>query len=223
MNRVFIGFDERETVAYHVLCQSILRHSTEPVSFTPLVLGQLPMTRQREALQSTDFAFSRFLVPWLCDYKGVALFMDCDMLVTGDITDLFNESNDRYAVQVVKHDHVPKETVKFLGQKQTAYPKKNWSSVMLFNNSMCQTLTPKYVNRASGLELHRFEWLHPGLVGEVPREWNYLVGHDDYNEFSNLHYTTGGPWFEDYSGCPHADLWYREKELMLEPCGEAVN
>ena len=170
MIRVFIGFDTVETVSYHVLSHSIQARCSEPVSITPLMLTQLSglMTREHHNLQSTEFSFSRFLVPHLCDYQGWALFMDCDMLVLDDMADLWKLRDDNFAVQVVKHDHVPKETTKFLGQPQSKYEKKNWSSVMLFNNAKCRALTQDLVNTATGLELHRFQWLgDDDLIGEI--------------------------------------------------------
>lgn len=221
MIRVFIGFDPRETVSYHVLSHSIHARASEPVSVTPLMLSQLSgiMTRERHPLQSTDFSFSRFLVPSLCDFEGWALFMDCDMLVLDDMAELWKLRDDRFAVQVVKHDHVPKEETKFLGQPQSKYEKKNWSSVMLFNNAKCTALTPDYVNTASGLELHRFQWLESDdEIGEIPHRWNRLVGYDEkipVSEVSNLHYTIGGPYFDDYRDTDYADEWFAERDAMM--------
>ena len=221
MIRVFIGFDPRETVAFHVLSQSIHDRASEPVSITPIMLSQLDglMTRERNPLQSTDFSFSRFLTPYLCDFEGWAVFMDCDMLVLDDIAKLWALRDDAYAVQVVKHDHVPEEEVKFLGATQTKYEKKNWSSVMLFNCAKCQTLTPDYVNTASGLQLHRFQWLNSDdLIGEVPHRWNHLVAYDKTvpsGDVSNLHYTIGGPYFEEFKTTDYADEWFDEKDRML--------
>ena len=221
MIRVFIGFDPRETVAFHVLSQSIHDRASEPVSITPIMLSQLDglMTRERNPLQSTDFSFSRFLTPYLCDFEGWAVFMDCDMLVLDDIAKLWALRDDAYAVQVVKHDHVPEEEVKFLGATQTKYEKKNWSSVMLFNCAKCQALTPDYVNTASGLQLHRFQWLDSDdLIGEIPHRWNHLVAYDKTvpsGDVSNLHYTIGGPYFEEFKTTDYVDEWFDEKDRML--------
>ncbi len=221
MIRVFIGFDAVETVAFHVLAHSIHARSSEPVSITPLMLSQLEgkMTRERHDLQSTEFSFSRFLVPYLCDYQGWAMFMDCDMLVLDDMAELWKLRDDKYAVQVVKHDHVPKETTKFLGQTQSKYEKKNWSSVMLFNNAKCQALTGDFVNTATGLELHRFQWLDSDdLIGEIPHRWNHLVGYDEKvptDQVSNLHYTIGGPYFDDYRDTDYADEWFEARDAVL--------
>jgi hypothetical protein len=218
MIRIFIGFDARETVAWHVLSHSILARSSEPVSFVPLKLDNLKgcFHRERDPLQSTDFAFTRFLTPYLSGYEGWSIFMDCDMLVQEDIARLWALRDERYAVMCVKHDHQPKETVKFLGETQTAYNKKNWSSVMLFNNAKCRALTPEYVNTASGLQLHQFKWLgDDALIGELPRQWNHLVGY--YTEdpgAANVHFTLGGPYFEGYGDCEFAEAWRREKAAM---------
>ncbi len=228
MIRVFIGFDTVETVSYHVLSHSIQARASEPVSITPLMLTQLSglMTRERHNLQSTEFSFSRFLVPSLCDFEGWALFMDCDMLVLDDMAELWKLRDDNFAVQVVKHDHVPEETTKFLGQPQSKYEKKNWSSVMLFNNEKCKALTPDFVNTATGLELHRFQWLDGDhLIGDIPHRWNHLVGYDEQvplGEVSNLHYTIGGPYFDDYKDTDYAAEWFAEKEAMLR-CDQKKN
>ena len=221
MIRVFIGFDPRESVAFHVLSQSIHARASQPVSIAPIMLSQLHglMTRARDPLQSTDFSFSRFLTPFLCDYQGWAVFMDCDMLVLDDIVKLWGLRDENYAVQVVKHDHIPKEDTKFLGSAQTRYEKKNWSSVMLLNCAKCKMLTPDYVNTASGLDLHRFHWLDGDhLIGDIPHSWNHLVAYDPSKpttEISNLHFTSGGPYFNEYHNTEYADEWVNEKDQML--------
>ena len=219
MIRIFIGFDPRETVAYHVLAHSIQARASAPVTIAPLALAQLGgvLRRERHALQSTDFSFSRFLTPYLSDYAGWSLFMDCDMLMREDVARLWALRDERYAVLVVKHDHRPRESVKFLGSAQTAYAKKNWSSVMLFNNARCAMLTPDYVDRASGLELHQFKWLpSEDLIGALPRRWNHLVGYDAPDaDVALAHFTIGGPYFPEYAECAYADEWRVERAAML--------
>ena len=221
MIRVFIGFDSVETIAFHVLAHSIHVRASEPVSVAPLMLSQLSdvMTREHHELQSTEFSFSRFLVPYLCDYEGWAVFMDCDMLVLDDMANLWKLRDDKFAVQVVKHDHVPNETTKFLGQPQSKYEKKNWSSVMLYNNAQCKALTPDFVNSAAGLELPRFQWLESDdLIGEIPHRGNRLGGYDEAiptKDVSNLHYTIGGPYFDDYADIDYAGEWFAERGAML--------
>lgn len=216
---VFVGFDPRETVAFHVLAHSIQARASQPVAIAPLMLSQLKgvLSRERHPLQSTDFSFSRFLTPYLSAYRGWSIFMDCDMLMLEDIASLWALRDERYAVMVVKHEHKPKETVKFLGEPQSAYEKKNWSSVMLFNNARCGALTAEYVNRASGLELHQFRWLdNDELIGALPARWNHLVGYDaPRGDAAVVHFTLGGPYFEAYAGCEYADAWRTERERML--------
>jgi hypothetical protein len=218
--RVFIGFDPREDVAFSVLAHSIQRNASQPVSITPVMLSQLGdvYRRPRNPLQSTEFSFSRFLTPYLCGYEGWAVFMDCDMLMLEDVAKLWALRDERHAVQVVKHVHVPKEEVKFLGAVQTKYEKKNWSSVMLMNCARCRALTPDYVNQASGLELHQFKWLaDDGLIGEIPSRWNHLVGYDaPRRDAALVHYTIGGPYFQEYAGCEYGAEWRRERDMMLE-------
>ena len=224
MKRVFIGYDPAETVAFHTLSHSILRHASVPVSITPLVLSQLPMTRERDPRQSTEFSFSRFLVPWLCGFKGEAIFIDCDMLVRADIAELRCEKGK--SVSVVKHDYTPSTEGKFLGNTQTRYAKKNWSSVMVFDCGGCATLTPEYVNTASGLELHQFKWLGGEyLIGSLDPAWNCLIGEENQCPIEDakiLHFSLGTPCFRAYSRCPGADEWFAEKNMMLyhNPAGE---
>ena len=213
--RIFIGFDSKETVAFHVLSQSIHRYASKPVSITPLILSQLPMWRERTPTQSTEFSFSRFLVPWLCGYQGKALFLDSDILCRTDLTKLFDEDMNT-CVDVVKHDYKPKAGNKFLNQPQSVYPKKNWSSVMRFNNPYCSVLTPEYVNTASGLELHQFKWCGDHMVGELPADYNHLVGEYKPNPDAKLiHYTLGTPCFKKYENCEFSNEWYLERNLML--------
>jgi len=225
MIRIFVGFDPREAVAYNVLAYSILSRASRPVTIAPLALHQLQglMTRERHPLQSTDFSFSRFLTPYLSDFAGWSLFMDCDMLVLDDIAKLYEIRDERYAVMVVKHDHLPAENVKFLQQPQTKYEKKNWSSVMLFNNARCRALTREYVNTASGLELHQFKWLDDdALIGSLPQHWNHLVGyHPPRLDASLVHYTIGGPYFDDYRDCEYSIQWFAERERMLHANGSS--
>lgn len=201
---IFIGVDPRERAATNVLIDSLVQHSSTPLAITPLVTPQLESQglywRPRDPKQSTAFSFTRFLVPHLMGYQGWAIFMDCDMLARGDIAALWAERDEQYAVQCVQHNHVPSETVKFLGEVQSAYPKKNWSSLMLLNCCRCTALTPDYVNSATGLELHRFHWLAGDHeIGTVPEGWNHLVAVQDPTKADAaplLHWTLGGPWFK---------------------------
>ncbi len=222
---VYIGYDAREAVAYNVLAFSIQTRSSQPVAITAVMLPQLRgvFSRNRHSLQSTDFSFSRFLAPFLSGFRGFSIFMDCDMLMRDDIARLWELRDDRYAVQLVKHDHRPREKHKFLGEPQTAYEKKNWSSVMLFNNERCQNLTPEFVSSASGLELHQFKWLDSdGLIGELPHRWNHLVGYDPPSDDTSLvHFTLGGPYFPEYADCEYSQEWRTEKLSMLHAGTEA--
>jgi len=219
--RIFIGFDSKEPVAYHVLAHSILRRATVPVMIAPLVQSALRAsglyTRERGATESTEFSLTRFLVPALCGFRGHAVFMDCDMLCRVDVDHLWDEiMAHSAAVLVCQHDYTPREGVKFLGHQQTVYPRKNWSSFMVFDNSRCAALTPAYVNGASGLELHRFAWTDDHQIGALPLDWNWLVGDYEPNDAAKIyHYTLGGPWFDATNDCDHADLWFEESALML--------
>ncbi len=226
MINVFIGYDPREAVSCSVLAYSIQARASQPVAIAPLMLSQLRgvLTRERHPLQSTEFSFSRFLVPYLSGYAGWSLFMDCDMLMLDDIASLWKLRDDRCAVMAVKHHHVPKETVKVLGEPQSKYEKKNWSSVMLFNNARCRALTPDYVNAASGLELHQFKWLQSDdLIGALPDRWNHLVGyHPPRRDAAVVHFTLGGPYFDEYRNCEYSKEWFAERDAMLRVTSRAI-
>ncbi|MFN9628637.1 MAG: glycosyltransferase [Cyanobacteriota bacterium] len=217
---VFIGFDPREDVAVNVLANSIQSRSSRPVSIAQVRLSQLDHVycRERDPLQSTEFSFSRFLVPWLCEYQGWALFVDADMLCLGDMAELWALRDEHYAVQVVKHEHHCEPGFKFQRERQTPYGKKNWSSVMLFNCSRCQALTPERVNSASGLHLHQFAWLREADVGALPPRWNVLVGVQPVpSDARLLHYTLGGPWFDDCQKMDRSDLWHAGRQALNHP------
>ena len=213
MISVFIGYDSKVKIAYHVLAESILKHSSEPVSIHPIYLPNLQKihNRKQNVLASTEFSFSRFLVPYLMNYQGWAVFMDSDMIMISDIAELWQLRNKKYALQVCKHEYTPNAEKKFLGNTQTIYAKKNWSSLMLMNCSQCKTLTTDYVNTATGLELHQFKWLKDEhLIGEIPLEWNWLVGEYPYKDnVKNIHFTEGGPYFKEYENTEYADKWFK--------------
>jgi lipopolysaccharide biosynthesis glycosyltransferase len=148
--------------------------------------------------------------------------MDCDMLVLDDIANLWDLRDDKYALMCVHHEHTPVEEMKFLNQTQTKYERKNWSSVMLMNNAQCTALTPDYVETATGLDLHRFKWLKDEQIGEIPGRWNHLVDYDPplpIDQISNLHFTIGGPYFEEYKKCGYSEVWLAEYQKMIRPFG----
>ena len=218
MINVFIGFDEGEKVSYHILSESIRRQSSVPVSITPLCLSNIPeFKRELQPNQSTEFAFSRFLVPYLSDYKGWSLFLDSDMMFRDDIKNLWNMIDKDKSIMCCKHDYIPKQNVKFRGAKNEPFPKKNWSSFMLMNNERCKMLTKEFVETATGLELHQFKWTHEENIGELPLEWNWLVSEYDYNKNAkNVHWTLGGPYFKDYAKSDYADEWFRLYNETIE-------
>jgi len=220
--QIFVGYDSREPIAYHILCSSILRRASGPVSFTPLVQPALReaglYTRPRAKVESTEFSLTRFLVPHLSHFEGLSIFMDCDMLCHDDIYALVAEAeaDPKRAVYVCQHDYTPKTTTKFLGQRQSVYPRKNWSSLMIFRNAYCRDLTPEYVNAAVPSVLHQMHWTHEDWIGALPLDWNHLVGEYEPNAAAKMfHYTLGGPWFRDYQHCDHAKAWFEELDLAM--------
>ena len=212
MNNIYIGWDSREDIAYTVAKHSMEMMSRD-VNVKPLKLHELRddgiYTRSVDKLGSTEFTFTRFLVPYLNDYKGWALFTDCDVLALDDMNKLFELADDKYALMCVKHDYTPSETMKMDGQQQTIYPRKNWSSVVLWNCShpSNSVVTPELVNTESGMYMHRFMWLKDEEIGEIPYQWNYLVGWYQSKDPKLVHYTEGGPWFEEYRSCEYSKEW----------------
>ena len=210
---VFIGYDPREAIAYHVCCQSIIDTASVPVAFIPLT-GE-----QRDG--SNAFIYARFLVPHLCDYKGAALFLDGDTIVRGDVAELIAQQRLDRGVQVVKHDYKTKYPFKYLGNKNEDYPRKNWSSVMLWNCAYMpnRMLTPDFIERAPGAFLHRFSWLKDEQIGELPAAWNRLVLEQPIKSDDKLlHYTVGTPCFEDYADLDGAEEWYATAVRAARPC-----
>jgi len=214
MINIFIGYDHRESIAYHVCANSIIRHSSKPVSFTPLALQNMQDYQETHTDGSNQFIYSRFLVPHLMEYNGWAIFMDGDMLVRDDIEKLWSLRDDTKAVMVVKHDYKTKMTEKYLGAKNENYPRKNWSSVILWNcgHPANTVVTPEFIETATGAQLHRFTWLADELVGELPKVWNWLPDEFGANQDAKLlHYTLGTPSFHDFATTPMGDEWHRER------------
>ena len=223
--KVFVGWDSREDIAYQVCKHSIIRRN-ENAEVMPLKQEELKKsgvyTRDADPLSSTEFTFTRFLVPHLANYKGWALFVDCDFVFVEDIEKLFNlASKQDYAVMVVQHEYNPTNTVKMDGKTQHVYPRKNWSSLILFNceHPSNAILTPDIVNKASGAYLHRFQWLKDEEIGCLSPEWNWLVGWYEeprHGKPKAIHYTEGGPWFPNYMNCQYGAIWTEEKYKYLE-------
>ncbi|MDB2476135.1 hypothetical protein N9X06_04160 [Paracoccaceae bacterium] len=211
---VYIGFDEKETVAYHTLSHSIISRATKPIRISPICSEHYKnfFNRQRDPKQSNDFSFTRFLVPFLNDYEGHAIFMDCDMMLRDDIFKVFDEIDSANAISVVQHDYTPSETVKYLNNVQYVYPRKNWSSFVVWNcaHPKHRILTPEYVQHATGLELHRFKWLNDNEIGSLDVNWNWLVGDyvDPSKDVKNVHWTIGGPYFKEFSDVDFSSEWF---------------
>ncbi|MDI1307817.1 MAG: glycosyltransferase [Methylotenera sp.] len=220
--KVFIGYDQVESVAWHTMAHSILTRSSQPVSIIPVNLTNLKdiYTRERDPKQSNEFSFSRFLVPYLSDYEGYAAFFDCDMMLRTDINEMFNvaKQDPGKAVYVVKHDYEPRDDIKYLNNVQYKYPKKNWSSVVLWDCShpANRVVTPDFVNTATPMDLHRFTWLKDDEIGGLNVRWNWLVGEYDQPpaDVKNVHWTVGGPYFEEYKNVDFSEEWFAENKEM---------
>lgn len=209
--KLIVGFDQREAIAYHVFCQSVLEKAKTPVQFLPLTQKSLPGYEERHVDGSNMFTYTRFLSPHLMGYKGWAIFADGDMVCNVDITNLWNLRDPGKAVQVVKHDYRTKAHQKYLGNKNENYPRKNWSSVILWNCEHPKNLllTPEFIGGQTGAFLHRFQWLEDDDIGEIPADWNWLAIEYDTNKNAQLiHYTLGTPCFKDYRDTDMAEYWH---------------
>lgn len=225
---IYLGYDPREHEAYSVCQQSLIRRSSVPLDIHALrldVLQNLGVMRRKQDITptekfdhidrypfSTEFAFTRFLVPYI-QRGGWALFCDCDFLFLEDVKELFDLADDKYAVMVVKHDYKPEAGEKMDGQFQESYYRKNWSSLILWNCShqANKRLTLDKVNQEMGRYLHSFMWLRDEEIGGLPEEWNHLVGHSTCKHPKAVHYTEGGPWFEEFKECEWAQAWFDER------------
>jgi lipopolysaccharide biosynthesis glycosyltransferase len=218
---VFIGYDPREAIAYHVCSNSIIRHTSTPVSTTALALNTIKEYQETHTDGSNQFIYSRFLVPHLMNYQGWAIFIDGDMILRDDITKLWELRDETKAVMVVKHDYKTKMSEKYLGAKNDNYPRKNWSSVILWNcgHPSNAAITPSFVQQATGAQVHRFTWLTDDLIGELPDEWNWLDVEYDHNANAKLvHYTLGTPCFHEFADQGNfANEWHRER-IYTEYC-----
>jgi lipopolysaccharide biosynthesis glycosyltransferase len=220
----YIGYDSKEDIAYRVCKQSLFAKSKIKINVKSLKLYELIAknyyTRAVDPLASTEFTYSRFLIPALMNYQGWAVFCDCDFLFFEDISLLFNSLEGDKAVYCVKHDYKPKEKHKMDGQKQTIYPRKNWSSLIVFNCShpSNKKLSLDLVNSASGSFLHQFKWLKNDEIGSLDERWNWLEGWTSKNNNKNpyaVHFTRGGPWFDEWQDVEFANEWIKERDLYI--------
>ena len=211
MINLYVGYDAREAIAYHVFCHSVIKNTSIPVKITPLVLSQLKEFNETHQDRSNDFVYSRFLTPYLNEYDGWAIFADGDMICKADLKELIGMSDPNKALMVVKHDYQTKASIKYLGNINENYPRKNWSSVILWNCShpKHKILTPEFVSNQTGKFLHRFSWLDDDDIGELPVEWNWLACEYEKNTDAKLiHYTLGTPCFKDFRDTDMAEIWY---------------
>ena len=219
--KIYVGYDSREDIAWQVCRHSLLRHAGAGLEVHPLrqsTLRELGLYgRAIDAKASTEFSITRFLTPYLAAYEGWSVFTDCDFLFTADIRKLERELDPSKAIHVVQHDYTPALAVKMDGKAQHVYPRKNWSSFVAFNGAhkAVKALTPAIVNSAEPAFLHRFTWVDEAAVGNLQLGWNFLVG--EYPKPAQppaaIHYTNGGPWFENHSDADYSDLWLAERDL----------
>ena len=223
---IYVGYDPREACVFHVFNQSVIEHATQPVSIHPLATKQLQFNGQQDGTNA--FIFSRYLVPALQDFKGWAIFADGDMHLNADIAELWAMRDESKAVMVVPHDYRTKAPRKYIGtpieSDNIDYPKKNWSSVVLFNcgHPANRILKREFVAEAGGAVLHRFAWLDDEDIGLLPLSWNWLEGEYHYNPDAELaHHTLGAPGFTHYADTPASKDWNRYLMNALHMVGES--
>jgi lipopolysaccharide biosynthesis glycosyltransferase len=210
--KIYVGFDPRESVVYHTFIQSLIEKSTLPIEITPLAVNTLNFYEESHQDKSNDFVYSRFLTPFMSNFEGWSIYVDGDMICQADIKELLTLRDDTKAVQVVKHDYKTKAENKYLDNKNENYPRKNWSSVILWNCShpKHKILTPEFINKQTGKYLHRFSWLEDEEIGELPIEWNWLAIEYPENPLAKLiHYTLGAPCFKEYRETSMAENWLK--------------
>tara|TARA_E500000178_G_scaffold226786_1_gene223605 strand:- start:177 stop:866 length:690 start_codon:yes stop_codon:yes gene_type:complete len=210
LNNVFIGFDQKEAIAYHTFVQSLIDVSSVPLSITPLAENNLYGYDEKHSDGTNKFTYSRFLVPYLMGFEGLAIYFDGDMICLDDISKLTKNVDKNFAVKVVKHNYKTKQTKKYFGQKNENYPRKNWSSVVLWNCSHPQNkiLTPDFIDSKDGAFLHRFKWLDDKQIGEIDKKWNWLaVEYEDITDPKLIHYTLGTPCFNEYKNTSFSENW----------------
>ena len=216
---IVVGFDQRESVAYHTFVQSVIEKSTIPTRFMPLNIGSLTNYKETHKDGSNDFIYSRFLVPYLMNFNGWAIYADGDMVCLEDIKKLWDLRDDKFAVQVVKHDYKTKIKTKYWGNKNEDYPRKNWSSLILWNcnHQSHKILTPKFIQQKTGAFLNRFSWIKDEEIGEVEKEWNWLaMEYEEKNDINLIHYTIGTPCFEEYQNKSLSSYWKNSFLNMLD-------
>ena len=217
-----VGFDQREAIAYHAFCQSVLEKSSIPVQFIPLAENVLVEYKELHTDGSNRFIYSRFLTPYLCDFTGWAIFADGDMICQTDIKELWDLRDETKAVQVVKHDYKTKAHTKYLGNKNENYPRKNWSSLIIWNcgHPAHKSLSPEFIQKQSGSYLHRFSWLQDDQIGELEAVWNWLAIEYEQNSKAKLiHYTLGTPCFKDYAESEMSKYWHEAKARLDQGMG----
>ena len=216
---IFVGFDQKEAIAYHTFVQSLIENSTIPLSITPLAENNLDHYTEKHTDGTNQFTYSRFLIPYLMNFKGCAIFADGDMVCLSDIKTLKSYFDPNKAVTVVKHDYKTKHKTKYFGQKNEDYPRKNWSSVIIWNceHPKNKILTPSFISQKEGSFLHRFKWLDDREIGELPKTWNWLaMEYEDNEEFNLIHYTIGTPCFKEYSNKTLSKFWKRSYKNLLD-------
>ncbi len=216
---VVVGFDQKEAIAFHTFTQSVIEKSSLPVTFTPLAVNTLKDYKEEHTDGSNAFIYSRFLTPYLNDFKGWAIFADGDMICQADIKELWDLRDESKALLVVKHNYKTKASQKYLGNINENYPRKNWSSVVLWNCShpSHKILTPNFITQQTGKYLHRFSWLNDNDIGELPIEWNWLAIEYPVNIKAKLiHFTLGTPCFISYRNTEMANYWLEANKRSLE-------
>ena len=216
--KLVVGFDQREAIAYHTFIQSVVEKCTIPIEIIPLASNTLSMYEETHNDRSNDFIYSRFMTPFLNNFEGWAIFADGDMICNADFKELWDKKDPSKAVMVAKHNYLSRFSKKYLGNINQNYPRKNWSSLILWNcaHPKHKILTPDFISNQTGKFLHRFSWLEDKDIGDLPKDWNWLA--IEYPENKNaklIHYTLGTPCFKEYWDSDMSDIWHANQKRVL--------
>ena len=218
---IYIGYDDQRNNIFKVCEKSILKNSKNNIEIFKIgnsILNKNIWYREKNKYESTDFSISRFLVPFLSNFSGISIFMDDDFLWKCDVSDLMEFYDDSKSVMVCKHNYISKFETKWNSNKQINYARKNWSSLMIFNSKHfdCKNLNVKNVNEKSALWLHQFKWTDDKNIGQIPLNYNYLVGEyeENFNDIKALHFTNGCPIYDDSIKTRHSNEWLEIYESL---------
>jgi lipopolysaccharide biosynthesis glycosyltransferase len=206
--RVFVGADESQLVPAAVLEYTIRKHTAGRVEFTTMRDLPVPMPKDPAKRPRTGFSFYRFMLPKLAGYQGRALYLDCDMQVFANLSELWAIPFDG---QTVLCTYQPEPPERWKGNK--SFKPGRHLAVMMLD---CSRLDWDVHEIVRGLDEDRYGYTELmsdlAIVPEeqieerIPVEWNSLE-HYEAGTTKLVHYTQvpTQPWKNDES--PLRELW----------------